>query len=361
MVVLVTLLAIAGGLWYGKTQKAKPQEPSPYSFTEIKKRDEIFTKAVENIISGDFEGGRALLEQNLGNISEPELQGIYKLWIAVSYRNSNVKQFAKELIAVATNEAYAPRTRTFAYAFLGEVYAGLPPKDVLDTIANNPSFLSERVVSASGQVDYRQTMINILEKSSLLQPNPLIFVREASIRLATSSLTTEDVEAIKSGLSKATLVQEQLQFEDTLPLYPSYTYLRARVVGGLALYAQRNPSQKIEVLENADDMFKKAIEVTSSSGETYSEASARLTYVKYLIESYPYQNSSPPKTKSSLIAEIEEIVAPFKTKEALTKSVHFQLLLNAKKSGNPSYYAVVKEYAKYSPTLSEIFKKNGAL
>ena len=340
----------------------KQEQMAPANFSAILKEDEAFKFAIENIRSGKVVEGRNALEDNIANIQQPEIIGVYQLWIANSFRFEDPKQYAQKMTSVATGPLFDKRTRLYAYAFLGDFYSAAPGNEVLDIIVNEESLKAFQARNIDGSLNYRLTFSTILQNATqTLGDNPLVLARTASIVLGglrSGDKSVQDVFSlsdIDTMIARAIPLENDLFQTDTQPLYSSYIFLLAQVVGGAKLEARGQSLATIDTL-NIGDLYTRAIN-TSSTGNKPIEASARINYVVYLIENYE-QNG---ENKEGVLEKIAELMKRFEQDNAFQDTPVIQFFVSAKSRGDSFSYKKMQKIAEYSTVFADLMKSKGAL
>lgn len=345
------------------TNLFRAEQKAPANFSVLLEEDSVFKLGIENIRSGKSMEGRAALEQNIANVRQPEIVGVYQLWIASSFRFEDPKQYAQRMTNVATGPLFDKRTRLYAYAFLGDFYSAAPGNEVLDIIVNEESLKPFQVKRSDGTIDYRFTFSAILQNASqTLGDNPLVLARTASIVLGglrsgdvrmKETFTLADIDAI---VSRAIPLESDLLQTDTAPLYSSYLFLLAQVVGGVKLEAYGKSLPTIDALE-IGDLYTRAINI-SSTGNKPIEASARINYALYLIESY--EQTGEEKNKTVLDEKIADLMKRFENDTLLQESPIVGVFVSAKSRGDKYSYDKMKKISEYSSIFTDLMESKGA-
>ncbi|MSU74782.1 hypothetical protein EXS57_03335 [Candidatus Kaiserbacteria bacterium] len=360
-------------------------EINPSAFTEIMREDQQFSDAVALVQAGDKEGARPILEERLRAAEangDEEIAGVMKLWLALTYSTvsediEKLGSYAKTLTEVATNENYHPRTRSYAYAFLGGLYSRLSTESllgsssVLDVIIGNPALKELSVQKADGSSDYRRSMVAILKNGASLRENPFLYSRLASVivrGIETNQLPNDPesvrkyVEEAVAYIDKAQLVESDLRSVDTIPLYAEYLFLNAQVLGIVKnIHSGKYASI---VTDNIDELYATAITVASAGSDGGIEAASRYIYSEYLTKLFQIEQSEGKSVdKSALTKKLDEILLPFSEKASLRSTIMFNSIINAKaRAGkNIEIYNTVKRVAQYSPVFESVLKKYNAL
>ncbi len=356
---VILLLFVVGtfSVWTFGNRSNIPEAPKG-DFSSIIEDDATFKLAVETIRGGNYSGGRELLEGNIANVS-PAIEGVYKLWIASTFRFEDQKRFATQMTEVATGPLYGYRTRLYAYAFLGDLYSSAPGKEVLNEIVESEKLKGFQVLNQDATINYRSTFVALLQNATAtLGDNPLVLLRTASIAFGAirggstnpHPLTADQIEDL---VARALPLENDLLQPDTTPLYASYTFLLAQVVGWLQAGDSPVTNEQVAAL-SVDQLYERAINLASSANKSV-EASARINYVTYLIESHEKKTlEEQTKEQVVLLEKINTAMQPFEGDEKLQDSVIIQFYASAQDRNDTVSSELVKKIASYSPVFLKL-------
>lgn len=353
-------------------------------FSMVKENNPRFAEAVNMIASNrDIEEARRILEEEVARAESEDdegLAGVARLWLAISSvsltnteNESAITSYVEQMTAIATNESYTSRTRTYAYAYLANLFLQLAavgrPEDLrmLDPMFKHPAHALFLVKDADGALDHRASVVNILEASADIGENPLVHARTASILAKGVEIGWDAGAAEKrlreavSLLNRASLVEDDLRQSDTAPFYPIYLFLRAQTYAATATLLDGKLASEITV--DIPALFDQALQA-SLLGQVGAEASIRYGYAKYLVESHVWDDAVADATeREALTARVEPILRPFAERENLRNTALFDVLLKAKsvRTTMPSQYETLVEVSEYSPSFKALLSEQGAL
>ncbi len=385
MAVLFALLLAVGvfAFRYLNLQNPLSSTTNGDEFSAVKEDNPRFAEAV-NMISSNRDVGEArriLEEEAVRAESEGDqsFAGVARLWLAISSASrsntedaSAITSYVEQMTNIATNEAYESRTRTYAYAYLANIFLELAatgrPEDfsMLDPLFAHPAHAIFLVKAATGNLDHRASVVNILKASADIGDNPLVYARTASIlakgvEIGWNKDKAEDNlrEAIRL-LNRAATSEADLRKSDTAVFYPVYLFLRAQTYAAAATLLDGKLASEITV--DIPALFEEALQA-SSLGQVGAEASIRYGYAKYIVESYKWDDTvGDVFERETLTTQVERILQPFAERENLRKTALFNVLIKLKdaRATVPSQYERLVKVSEYSPSFKKILTEYGA-
>lgn len=341
-------------------------------FADIKREYPTFEEGMSQVKANDVESARSIFNGILSKAEsekKDDVVGVIKLWLAMTYgresenNQESIKLYTQQLIDIATNDSYHLRTRSFAYSFLGELYSRKPAIDIVDIILNDSHFTQYIKRDSSGTVLRNDSFIEILKGNTSIYNNSVLYARTASLmsaglsRKSAGSDRDATVTQIVEYLNLATKHEESLKAEDTRSLYTEYLFLVAQTVMRVLEVDHRVYQDRVTI--NPVEYFNRTLE-DSKLGNWGIQASTRYHYASYLISDAEYVSKSNnlPLDSEELTIEIENLMAPFSTNEALRETAQFGVIVGR---GSLKTNEFSWNIAKYSPSFAELLTENGVL
>jgi len=379
---LIAVVAFGGyyawsnNLFFGKGQ---------VSTEDLRNSNQNFAQATDIIYNGgDQSQARTMLEAELQKAEETQNfreAGIIKFYIAqTQYSSSNdaatLAPYAKTFVEVATNNQYAFQTRSYAFAYLGEIFSRVlalndsEANSVLDLILNDPFIGNYKITNTDGSVNYRESAIRMLAGIEKIRhpseaPNPVMLTRLASLMVRSVELgevtKAEDRQGRIAGaieyVERAKNHEDVFQKADIARLYPSYLFLSAQVYGIASVIEKGKYASQVH--SDVDAAYQKAITATTAGSSRGTEASARFNYAKYLVGKYNLKASHSAQEDATLQVLLDSIFQRFNDEKAIRSSAMFGIILNytKNKTQDPVGYALVQDIAKHSPVFKEVISK----
>jgi len=352
------------------------------STEELLVKNENFARAADILNNGGSKGeARAILEGELQKAEQAERireAGIIKLYIGISQlSNSNdaasMAEPAKTFVEVATDIRYPYQTRSYAYAYIGEIFARVlalknpQANTVLDIVLSDPFMKNFKIMRSDGTVDYRESGIRLLSamekiRNSKETPNPILLARIASLTIRGVELgEIKDpndrqgrIESALTYLNGARSHEAVFKSPDVAKLYPSYLYLTVQVYGLISVI--ENGKYKDQVKENVDELYQKVLTTAVASGDRGTEAGVRYNFAKYLMLKYKLKASHTAQEDAALQTTLDQIFKPFVDQPALRETSLFGIIVNYSKNKDrdPINYAITQGLSGYSPVFKSL-------